>query len=56
MGLFWIRPRTFLSLDSVMRERLGIKLPQAGLSFASYRSILDQVTASHGTRLSGVVL
>lgn len=48
MGLFWIRPHTFLSLDSVMRERLGIRLPQSGLSFASYRSILEQVTASHG--------
>jgi len=43
MGLFWIRPKTFLSLDSTMRDNLGIKLPSQGLSFQYYRGILEQV-------------
>jgi 5-methylcytosine-specific restriction protein B len=43
MGLFWIRPMVFLSLDSTMREHLKIKLPNQGLSFQYYRGVLDQV-------------
>jgi len=43
MGLFWIRPKTFLSLDSTTRDHLSIKLPSQGLSFQYYRGILEQV-------------
>ena len=43
MGLFWIRPKTFLSLDSTMRDHLSIKLPKQGLSFQYYRATLEQV-------------
>ena len=46
MGLFWIRPKTFLSLDSTMRDHLSLKLPGQGLSFQYYRGVLDQVRAS----------
>lgn len=43
MGLFWIRPELFLSLDSVMRRFAGIKLPPGGLRFSSYITILQDV-------------
>jgi 5-methylcytosine-specific restriction protein B len=43
MGLFWIRPKVFVSLDSTMREYLKIKLPSQGLSFQYYRGVLEQV-------------
>lgn len=43
MGLFWIRPKIFLSLDSTMRDHLNIKLPSQGLSFKYYRTTLDHV-------------
>jgi 5-methylcytosine-specific restriction protein B len=43
MGLFWIRPNTFLSLDSTMREHLNIKLPSQGLSFKFYREVVERV-------------
>jgi 5-methylcytosine-specific restriction protein B len=46
MGLFWIRPKTFLSLDSTMRDHLSIKLPKQGLSFKYYRATLEQVEKS----------
>ena len=36
MGLFWIRPGTFLNLDNVNRSYLGIKLPSQGLSAEFY--------------------
>jgi 5-methylcytosine-specific restriction enzyme B len=45
MGLFWIRPRRFLSLDSLNRAYLGISLPANGLSFAFYRDTLRAVLA-----------
>jgi len=32
MGLFWIRPSTFLSLDSVNRTYLGIDIPTGGVT------------------------
>jgi 5-methylcytosine-specific restriction protein B len=48
-GLFWIRPNTFLNLDSTMREFLSIPLPKEGLTFSFYRSTLEQVRASHKT-------
>jgi 5-methylcytosine-specific restriction protein B len=43
MGLFWIRPKVFVSLDSTMREHLKIRLPNQGLSFQYYRRVLEQV-------------
>jgi 5-methylcytosine-specific restriction protein B len=50
MGLFWIRPRTFLSLDHFNRSHLNIKLPPSGLTASFY---IDQITrvASHGKPL-----
>jgi len=36
MGLFWIRPDTFLNLDQVNRAHLGIKLPPGGLTAKFY--------------------
>jgi 5-methylcytosine-specific restriction enzyme B len=43
MGLFWIRPDLFLSVDSVMRDFASIKLPAGGLRFSSYVGILQDV-------------
>lgn len=43
MGLFWIRPDVFLSVDSTMRSHTGLKLPPKGLQYASYRSMLESV-------------
>jgi 5-methylcytosine-specific restriction enzyme B len=42
MGLFWIRPTRFISLDGKMRDYLGIELPKQGLSFEFYRNTLEQ--------------
>ena len=42
MGLFWIRPQTFLGLDRKNREYLNIAVPKEGLSFAFYRGIVEQ--------------
>jgi len=36
MGLFWIRPETFLSLDATTRTYLGVRLPQEGLNARFY--------------------
>ena len=36
MGLFWIRPETFLSLDQANRTYLGVRLPQEGLNARFY--------------------
>lgn len=44
MGLFWIRPERFLSLDSANRAYLKIILPAGGLSFAFYRDTVRAVT------------
>lgn len=43
MGLFWIRPYTFLSLDGVNRAYLQIKLPKGGLTAQYYRSVVRGV-------------
>ncbi len=43
IGLFWIQPDRFLSLDSNIRNHLKIKLPSDGLSFDFYRRSLEQV-------------
>jgi 5-methylcytosine-specific restriction enzyme B len=40
MGLFWIRPDTFLSLDSVNRSYFDVKMPKAGLNAAFYADFL----------------
>lgn len=49
MGLFWIRPDVFLSLDSKNRNHLNIRMPQGGLSAKFYiktvRQTLDKGTA-----------
>lgn len=47
MGLFWVRPRQFLSLDSVMRQHLGVKIPAGGLASREYVAILRDVRAQH---------
>ena len=36
MGLFWIRPHTFLNLDQNIRAYLDIRLPEGGLSAHFY--------------------
>ena len=42
MGLFWIRPDTFLNLDQVNRAHLGIKLPSTGLTAKFYAETIAQ--------------
>ena len=42
IGLFWIRPDTFLNLDQVNRAHLGIKLPPGGLTAKFYAEIVGQ--------------
>ena len=42
MGLFWIRPNTFLSLDQNNREYLGIKLPAEGLNAKFYADMVKK--------------
>ena len=37
IGLFWVRPYKFLSLDSVNREYLDISIPKEGLSAKFYK-------------------
>ncbi|MEO1979345.1 MAG: hypothetical protein ABGZ24_02390, partial [Fuerstiella sp.] len=46
MGLFWIRPDTFLNLDSVNRTYLNIKLPPQGLSADFYIKTVKSVAAN----------
>ena len=53
MGLFWIRPQRFLSLDSTNRAYLNIALPAGGLSFAFYRDTVHKV-ASRGVSVPQV--
>ena len=47
-ALFWIRPHRFVSLDSNMRKRLGVKLPPGGLDFRFYRKVVEGVRAEWG--------
>jgi 5-methylcytosine-specific restriction protein B len=42
MGLFWIRPEVFLSIDGTLRKHLGIALPASGLSFAWYAQVMEK--------------
>src|SRR5699024_2527611 len=37
LGLFWIRPGEFVSLDSAIRDLLNIRLPGEGLTAAFYK-------------------
>jgi hypothetical protein len=48
MGLFWIRPRVFLGLDSRMREYFDVPMAGNDLSFATYRRALDKVREARG--------
>ena len=43
MGLFWIRPDTFLSLDQTNRSYLGVRLPEGGLTSTFYLSTIRAV-------------
>jgi len=43
IGLFWIRPDTFLNLDQTNRKYLKIKLPPSGLSGQYYRETIRSV-------------
>jgi 5-methylcytosine-specific restriction enzyme B len=45
MGLFWIRPDTFLNLDQINRSFLAIKLPSGGLTAKFYLDTLRTVSA-----------
>jgi 5-methylcytosine-specific restriction protein B len=40
MGLFWVRPDTFLNLDQNNREYLGIRLPADGLTAKFYAEMV----------------
>ena len=42
MGLFWLRPNTFLSLDQNNREHLEIKLPAEGLNAKFYADVVKK--------------
>ena len=46
MGLFWIRPNTFLGLDQNNRSYLDIIIPSRGLSSEFYVDIIEKVTES----------
>ena len=43
MGLFWIRPDTFINLDATNRGHLAIKVPSSGLSFEFYRDTIQTI-------------
>lgn len=45
MGLFWVRPHLFLSLDQTNREYLGVKLPSDGFSAQFYAKTVSSVRA-----------
>lgn len=42
MGLYWIRPDTFINLDQTNRSFLGVKLPKGGLNAAFYIQTIKQ--------------
>jgi 5-methylcytosine-specific restriction protein B len=46
MGLFWIRPETFLNLDLTNRQYLKLKLPASGLSAEFYSDTINSVLAT----------
>jgi len=43
MGLFWVRPYTFLSLDKTNRDYLNITLPNSGLSSDFYIALMKKI-------------
>ncbi|HSJ85959.1 MAG TPA: AAA family ATPase [Anaerolineales bacterium] len=43
MGLFWIRPDVFLSLDQTNRVYLGIRLPEGGLNARFYKETVETI-------------
>lgn len=43
MGLFWIRPDTFLNLDNTTRQALKIELPSKGLNHNFYIETIKKV-------------
>ena len=45
MGLYWIRPYTFLSLDQTNRSYLGIRLPEGGLTAKFYAQTVASILA-----------
>ncbi|WP_417375677.1 AAA family ATPase [Gimesia maris] len=47
MGLFWVRPETFLNLDSVNRSYLDIKLPSQGLSAEFYIQTVKDIATEY---------
>lgn len=49
MGLFWIRPDTFVNLDATNRKFLNLKLPASGLNAKFYRSTIASVSAKYGS-------
>lgn len=49
MGLFWVNPHKFLSLDSTMREFLALRLPPTGLTAAYYQQVVAETLASGET-------
>lgn len=53
MGLFWIRPETFLNLDQTNCSYLGIDLPPGGLSAAFYIDTVRKLS-SQGKSLAAV--
>ncbi|MBN1618390.1 hypothetical protein JW887_03545 [Candidatus Dojkabacteria bacterium] len=46
MGLFWIRPNTFLGLDQNNRSYLDVKIPSKGLSPEFYVDVVMRTTIS----------
>ena len=46
MGLFWIRPETFIALDSRNRQYLDITLPRGGLTAKFYLQQLENIKNS----------
>lgn len=47
MGLFWIRPKTFLSLDRNNRNYLSINMPKGGINSQFYVDLLHDVKKEH---------
>jgi 5-methylcytosine-specific restriction enzyme B len=45
MGLFWINPHSFLSLDSTNCRHLKIKIPAKGLNAKFYAEAISQIVA-----------
>lgn len=45
MGLYWIRPNTFLNLEQTNRSYLGIRLPEGGLTAKFYAQTIESILA-----------